>query len=145
MQEAHDKYVASKGKNSSMSTRRPKRSSSDRFKESDIYTSGKQSVRNRGGRNQSTMSANKQDVSGNRSHSSSYAFLHLTKDLESIYREFEAGEVNELNKLRRLVSHFRGLSRRIQVQFNDLKSSTTKEIAYLKDQYNTERKKRIKV
>ena len=60
----------------------------------------------------------------------------MTKDLESIYKEFEAGEVNELNKLRRLVSHFRGLSRRTQVQFHDLKSSTTKEIAYLKDQYS---------
>jgi len=56
-----------------------------------------------------------ENYTGNRSHSSSYAFLHLTKDLESIYKEFEAGEMNELNKLRRLVSHFRGLSRRTQV------------------------------
>ena len=71
--------------------------------------------------------------------------MHLTKDLENIYKEFEAGEMNELNKLRRLVSHFRGLSRRTHVQLNDLKSSTTKQIAFLKDQYSTERKKRIKV
>ena len=53
--------------------------------------------------------------------------------------------MNELNKLRRLVSHFRGLSRRLSVQHHDLKTSTTKEIAFLKDQYNTERRKRIKV
>ena len=43
------------------------------------------------------------------------------------------------------MSHFRGLSRRFSVQLHDLKSSTAKEIAFLKDQYNTERKKRIKV
>ena len=106
--------------------------------------SGKQSVRS--GRNLSMgAGAKRDDHSGTRSHSSSFAFLHLTKDLESIYKEFEAGEMNELNKLRRLVSHFRGLSRRVQVQLNDLKSSTTKEITTLKDQYTTERKKRIKV
>ena len=93
----------------------------------------------------SSATSRQKEFSGNRSHSSSYAFLHLTKDLESIYKEFEAGEMNELNKLRRLVSHFRGLSRRTQVQLHDLKTQTTKEIAFLKDQYNTERKKRIKV
>ena len=88
----------------------------------------------RSGRNLSMGTGIKRDEhSGTRSHSSSYAFLHLTKDLESIYKEFEAGEMNELNKLRRLVSHFRGLSRRVQVQLNDLKSSTSKEIAALKD------------
>ena len=70
----------------------------------------------RSGRNLSTASIAKDEYAGvNRSRSSSYAFLHLTKDLEGIYKEFEAGEMNELNKLRRLVSHFRGLSRRTQV------------------------------
>ena len=111
-----------------------------------MYRSGKQSARDT--RNMSIDGGscrNNNEAAMNRSHSSSYAFLHLTKDLESIYKEFEAGEMNELNKLRRLVSHFRGLSRRTQVQLHDLKSSTTKEIAFLKDQYNTERKKRIKV
>ena len=103
-------------------------------------------MRSGGGRNRSMGAPQKGEAyGGGRSHSSSYAFLHLTKDLESIYKEFEAGEANELNKLRRLVSHFRGLSRRFQVQLNDLKSSSSKEIASLKDQYNTERKKRIKV
>lgn len=62
-----------------------------------------------------------------------------------IYKEYEAGDLNELNKVRRLVSHFRGLSRRLQVQFNDLKSKSNKEIASLKSQLNEERKKRIKI
>jgi len=67
-------------------------------------------------RNLSIDSSNRNvDAISNRSHSSSYAFLHMTKDLENIYKEFEAGEMNELNKLRRLVSHFRCLSRRTQV------------------------------
>lgn len=122
--EAHEKYVASKTKtNAGKLTatgvlKKPKRSISGRFEETqrkDIHNaySGTKSVRS-GGRNQSMGAASQRGdgYAGNRSHSSSYAFLHLTKDLESIYKEFEAGEMNELNKLRRLVSHFRGLSRR---------------------------------
>ena len=136
VQEAHDRYVKSKGKPESV--KKNKRSTSDRFNfhDNNAYKSGKVSVYS-GGRNASLGATSKKGGGdGNRSHSSSYTLLHMTKDLESIYKEFEAGEVNELNKLRRLVSHFRGLSRRTQVQFHDLKSSTTKEIAYLKDQYS---------
>lgn len=79
------------------------------------------------------------------SRSSSYNQLQFTKELENIYREFEAGEVTEMNQLRRLVSHFRSNARRLQVQLTDLKSSTNKEIARLKDKYQQERKRRIKV
>ena len=114
VQEAHDRYVKSKGKGRVMSQRRHKKSTHEMFNDANnCYTSGKQSVRD--GRNLSMCSSTKNEAAGNRSHSSSYGFLHLTKDLESIYKEFEAGEMNELNKLRRLVSHFRGLSRRTQV------------------------------
>ena len=67
---------------------------------------------------------------GTRSRSSSYAF---PKDLEAIYQEFTDGELVEINKLRRLVSHFRGLQKRTHVQLTDLKVQTTKEIAFLKD------------
>ena len=49
----------------------------------------------------------------NLSRSSSFVGMQFTKDLEEIYKEFEAGEINELNKMRRLVSHFRGLARRL--------------------------------
>ena len=117
--EAHKRYVASKTKGDV--ARKTKRSISGVINESQPNFSsknamneysGKQSVRS--GRNLSMGTGIKRDEhSGTRSHSSSYAFLHLTKDLESIYKEFEAGEMNELNKLRRLVSHFIGLSRRV--------------------------------
>ena len=124
VQEAHERYVKQKTgiqnlKESGKYTQQAKRCSSDLFREAkDSYTSKNANQSLRDGRNISfdkQTSKNSKGTAGNRSHSSSYAFLHLTKDLESIYREFEAGEINELNKLRRLVSHFRGLSRRTQV------------------------------
>ena len=79
------------------------------------------------------------------SRSSSYNHLQFTNELENIYREFENGDVTEMNQLRRLVSHFRSNARRLQVQLTDLKSKTNKEIAKLKDKYKEERKRRIKV
>lgn len=155
VQEAHERYVASKGKSHAAQKQHSKRSTSNRFvrqESSQDYASVGANPPSQPGkkRNLSSASAARSSqhdeyVGGNRSRNSSYHFLHLTKDLEKIYKEFEAGEVNELNKLRRLVSHFRGLSRRTQVQLHDLKTSTAKQIALLKDQYQTERKKRIKV
>ena len=87
IQEAHSRYVTSKTKVGG-STRKSKRSNSGRFEDAidaNVY-SGNMSVRS--GRNLSQSSRernNKGGGDGNRSHSSSYAFLHLTKDLESIY------------------------------------------------------------
>ena len=69
------------------------------------------------------------------SRSSSYNHLQFTNELEGIYKEFENGEITEMNQLRRLVSHFRSDARRLQVRFTDLKSSTNKTIASLKDKY----------
>lgn len=79
------------------------------------------------------------------SRSSSYNHLQFTAELENIYKEFENGDVTEMNQLRRLVSHFRSNARRLQVQLTDLKFTTSKEIARLKDKYQEERKRRIKV
>ena len=36
------------------------------------------------------------------SRSSSYNQLQFTKELENIYKEFEAGEVTEMNQLKRI-------------------------------------------
>ena len=69
------------------------------------------------------------------SRSSSYNQLQFTKELENIYKEFEAGEVTEMNQLKRLVSHFRSNARRLQVRLTDLKFTTSKEISRLKDKY----------
>lgn len=142
---AHDRYMQTKDK--TLQPRKVTRCVSERVPE-DAYLSGKNSVHSQlnNRRNKTSKFANRKGSKDSaRSNTSSHAFLHLSKDLENIYKEFEAGEVNELNKLRRLVSHFRGLSKRTLVQMNDLKTTTTKEIASLKDQYQTERKKRIKV
>ena len=117
---AHERYVTSKGQNKS-GNKVGKRCSSDRrvSKQENAYTSSVQnSAKKRNRSNNATASKQHVDYEGvvnrtrNASNSSSAAFMHLTKDLENIYKEFEAGEMNELNKLRRLVSHFRGLSRR---------------------------------
>lgn len=51
---------------------------------------------------------------------------------------------DDLNKLRRLVAHYRGGCKRIEIQYKDYKSKTTKEVAALKDKLKVEQQRRIK-
>lgn len=47
-------------------------------------------------------------------------------------------EPDELNKMRRLVAHYRGACKRIEIQYKDHKSKSTKEISGLKDKLKVE-------
>ena len=51
----------------------------------------------------------------------------------------------KLNYLRRTVADLRSKLSKLQVQYNDLKSSSAKEIQSLKSALNLEKKKRINV
>lgn len=89
-----------------------------------------------------TVGAYSSNGSNNGEHDdNSSAYLNLNspyrlKDLES--------DPNDLNKLRRLVAHYRGNFKRLDISYKDYKSKTTKEINSLRDKLKVEQQRRIR-
>jgi hypothetical protein len=77
------------------------------------------------------------------SYETSNAFA-FTKDLADLCKEIDDSG-DEINKLRRLVAHYRGCCKRLEINLKDLKSKSIKDMAKMKDKLKVEQKRRINV
>jgi len=68
-----------------------------------------------------------------------YLNLHSPTRLKEI-----EDDPDQMNKLRRLVAHYRGNFKRLDISFNDFKSKTTKEVNSLRDKLKVEQQRRIR-
>jgi hypothetical protein len=61
------------------------------------------------------------------SYETSSAYLNSPKDFTEIH-DGNFNETDELNKLRRLVAHYRGSCKRLEISIKDFKSKSGKEV-----------------
>lgn len=61
------------------------------------------------------------------SYESSSAYLNSPKNFAEIH-DGNFNETDELNKLRRLVAHYRGTCKRYEISIKDFKSKSVKEV-----------------
>lgn len=81
----------------------------------------------------------KSESDDNYNTSSAYLNLHSPTRLKEI-----ENDPDQMNKLRRLVAHYRGNFKRLDISFKDYKSKTNKEVNSLRDKLKVEQQRRIR-